>query len=303
MKRRVAIAIPARNEAEQIEGCLRRLLAMPRDPRAASFQIVVVANNCADATASKVLRCPGPIQLVEITLPPERANAGHARKAALDAAAGWLGRPQDVLLSTDADTHVAADWLSRTLDHLDAGYDAVAGLARLKGTELRLLAPRHRLRLAQLRKYEAALAYLRAPGADAEPWPRHYYEGGASIALTAGRYLRMGGAPTPAIGEDKALFDAVRTQGGKVRHAPDVKVYTSCRLTGRATGGASDTLDHWGRQDDHEPIYQVDPLNTALGQLATGRASLSFAELPQEILKARALVNIARSGAALAQAC
>jgi len=303
VKRRVAIAIPARNEANWIGACLDRLLAMPEDPRVASLRIIVVANNCTDATVEAVRRAPAEIELIETILPPEKANAGHARRAALDAGAEWLRRPHDVLLSTDADTHVAADWLSRTLDHLDAGYDAVAGLARLKGAELRLLPRQHRLRLAQLQRYETALAYLRSQGSGDEPWPRHDYEGGASIALTVDRYWRMGGAPTPEVGEDKALFDAVRAVGGKVRHATDVKVYTSCRLKGRAIGGASDTLDHWGRQDDQEPIYQVNPLNLALGHAPQGQAGLSFAELPREIAKARALVKAVRAGAGLAEAC
>jgi hypothetical protein len=50
------------------------------------------------------------------------------------------------------------------------------------------------------------------------------------MALTLARYNTTGGAPAPRVGEDKALFDAVRRRGGRVRHPHDVKVFTSCGL-------------------------------------------------------------------------
>ena len=183
-------------------------------------------------------------------------------------------------MSTDADTIVAEDWLSRTLDHLDAGWDAVAGLARLDPRELRGFNREHRRRLALVQRHENALTRLRAADG-AEPWPRHFYEGGASIALTLDAYRRTGGAPTPPVGEDKALFDAVRGSGGRVRHATDVRVTTSARLVGRAPGGASDTLSAWGAQGEHDTIH---------GVTTVGGGPLSFAGLGAETRRARRLV-------------
>ena len=149
MKRRVAVAIPARDEARRIRACLARLLSLESDRRIDAFKVVVLANNCTDDTADQV-RAMGPdVEVVETNLAPGLDHAGGARRAAFDAAARFLGDSHDVLLSTDADTEVACDWLARTLDHLDAGYDAVAGLVRLKGRELRELEPEHRLRLAR----------------------------------------------------------------------------------------------------------------------------------------------------------
>lgn len=300
MKRRVVVAVPARNEAAWIEVCLARLLAMERDDRIASLRIVVLANNCIDDTAERARRLGGDVEVVAMRLDADQAHAGGARRAAFEAAAALLHSPEDLLLTTDADTHVASDWLLRTLDHVDAGYDAVAGLARLKGAELRGLDPAHRARLALLRRYYAALDALRAGRSD-EAWPHHFYEGGASMALTLGCYARIGGAPAPPVGEDKALFQAVRAAGGRVRHPIDVKVFTSCRLAGRAVGGTSDTLDLWGRQAIDEAIHEAPPLNVALG-LATPGPALTFAYLPAEIDKARALVRIGRERLLLAEA-
>jgi cellulose synthase/poly-beta-1,6-N-acetylglucosamine synthase-like glycosyltransferase len=292
MQRRIAIAIPARNEAACVVDCLERLDQLPADPRVIELRVVLLANNCTDDTAARAAAFGrgwgGCLDIRPVNLPPHHAHAGWARRLALDAAAESLRDPADVLMSTDADTLVGADWLANTLNHLDGGYDAVAGLARLIPRELRALPPRHRLRLAHIQRYESALDYLKAARDGAEPWPRHFYEGGASMALTLGAYRAAGGAPTPSVGEDKALFDAVRRTGGRVRHAMDVRVWTSARLHGRAPGGASDTLALWGRQANDVPI--------------AGYPHLTFRELQAETVRARHLVAQARAAAGFAEA-
>ncbi len=280
LRRRVAIAIPARDEAERIVDCLERLGEMKTDERVASLEIVVLANNCRDDTARTAAAASRACHVVVIDLPPEQAHAGWARRLALEAAANRLREPGDLLMSTDADTRVTSDWLTRTLDHLDAGWDAVAGLARLDPADLRGLDRIHRLRLAMIQRHEAAKVRLRGKADASEPWPRHDYEGGASIALTLAAFRRIGAAPTPAVGEDKALFAAVKASGGRVRHAMDVKVFTSGRLVGRAPGGASDTLALWGRAAEHDPLFGI---ATIEGE------PMTFAELPRQTRRARAL--------------
>jgi hypothetical protein len=302
LKRRVAVAIPAKNEGPRIDACLDRLTAMARDGRVAGLAIVVLANNCTDDTARRV-RALAPagcgLVLREVVFEPGRAHAGAARREAMETAADLLDEPTDLLLSTDADTLVAADWLIRTLDHIDAGYDAVAGLARLKSSEVRSMEPEYRRRLYALGRYEAALNRLRGAGGG-EPLPRHFYEGGASIAITLGRYRAIGGAPSPPVAEDKALFEAVRRSGGRVRHPMDVKVLTSARLSGRAPGGAADTLNAWRRQPADAPIEGIEPLNVALGHAHSG-AALSFDSLPAEVERARELVRLGRDLSTVAE--
>ena len=162
MKRRVAVAVPARNEEGRIAACLKRLLTLEPDLRVSSLEIVVLANNCTDDTA-RIAGEYGPrCKAIALDLPAEQAHAGWARRLALDAAANRLRADGDVLLSTDADTLVAADWLSRTLDHLDAGWDAVAGLARLDPRDLRRFDHHHRRRLAMIQRHENAVTRLRA---------------------------------------------------------------------------------------------------------------------------------------------
>jgi cellulose synthase/poly-beta-1,6-N-acetylglucosamine synthase-like glycosyltransferase len=289
LTRRIAVAVPARNEAERLGACLERLTTLERDDRVRSLAVVVLANNCEDATveaAESIAEAwPGTVRVRSVTLGAERANAGWARRLALDAAAEHLQSPHDVLMSTDADTWPAPDWVRRTLDHLDRGWDAVAGLARLDPREVRRLPAGYRRRFAQIRRYQASLDRLKAARDASEPWPRHFYEGGASMALTLSAYRAIGGAPTPSVGEDKALFDAVRRAGGRVRHPTDVRVVTSARLQGRASGGASDTLARWGEQPAAAPIEGLERVTSG------DPRALSFDTLAQETDRARALAR------------
>ena len=161
---------------------------------------------------------------------------------------------------------------------------------RLDPTELRDLDDYHRRRLALIRRHDSALTRLRAAGDDSEPLPRHFYEGGASIACTLAAYRRTGGAPTPSVGEDKALFEAIRQTSGRVRHPTNVRITTSARLVGRAPGGASDTLALWAAQNDDEAIHG---LHSALGN------PVNFASLAAETQHARQLAaTVTREAAA-----
>lgn len=232
-----------------------------------------------------------------MSLIPPHNHAGWARRLILEAAAAQLNHSSDVLLSTDADTMVVPDWILRNLAYLDSGFDAVAGFAMPQKPEWRRLDASHRDRFNRLRKYHTLLAYLRSErqGVSADPWPRHDYEGGASIALTLGMYRRITPLPAPRSGEDKALFEAVRRAGGRVRHPLDVKAYTSCRYDGRARGGMADTIAGWGSQPERMPIHGAYPLNVELGQSPrNNNGGLTFAALDGEIEKARRLVRSTR---------
>ena len=306
VRRRVVIVIPAHNEADRIEACLEGLEKLLTDTRVTAMSFLVFANNCSDKTTDRTRqfakRSAVPVALEIANLAPEKANAGWARRRAFDAGLAFLSERRDVLLCTDADTLVTDDWLINTLNHLDAGYDAVAGFARFDPRELRQLDPIHRSRLAAIRRYEDAFCYLKSLAPSGEPSPRHFYEGGASIAVTLDAYQAIGGAPTPPVGEDKALFEALRAKGRRVRHAKDVRVLTSCRLDGRAPAGAADTLARWMIQDGDESLWGLRPIAAALGELCDDAPPLTFDRLAAETEQARALVRAARSRRRFAKA-
>ncbi len=292
---RIAVGVPACDEARRIVPCVDRLL---RQSGRGVDRVVVMANNCRDGTADRLRQAFGSdprLDLREVSLPGPHAHVGWARRLAMDAASDTLSRSDDVLLTTDADTLVAPDWIDANIRALKTGCDAVAGAAYLMPRERDQLAPEHRRRLLKAGKYFTALAYLRAAQAPPhDPWPRHDYEGGASIALRRDTYLAIGGSPVLPTGEDRALFDAVRGHGGRVRHALDVRVFTSCRLTGRAEGGTADTLELWGALLADEPAHGLTPLAAALSGKGPDRL-LSFQDLDRELAEAKALARARRS--------
>lgn len=251
----VIVAIPAKNEAERIGACLAAL-ALQRDeggkPLAAgSFSVLVYANDCTDDTAGEVRRCdalsPHRIEVVCEAAPPGQGNAGRARRRAMDHAAARLdaaGHHGGFLLSTDADSCVALDWVAATLRALARGVDAVAGYVDGQPSELLGLGTafvrRGRLEDEYL-SFAAEIDALCDPRPH-NPWPTHRVSSGASLAVTLSAYRAIGGLPAVPLGEDIALTRLLDRSGFKVRHAMDVVVSTSCRFDGRATGGAADTM-------------------------------------------------------------
>ena len=127
--RKIAVAIPALNEAERIVACLTALI--PQHDATNRVGIVVLTNNCRDQTADIVRAHFGGAEIYvrEISLLRPHNHAGWARRLSIEAAAEFLDQPADVLLCTDADTVVANDWIKKNLAYLDGGFDAVAGFA------------------------------------------------------------------------------------------------------------------------------------------------------------------------------
>ena len=99
--------------AHQIDGSGR-----PIPP--ALVRVALFANNCTDWSASLARKLGASwrldIRVVEATLPPGAAHAGNARRAAMDIAEAWLlegGEKDGVILTTDADSQVAPNWIAR----------------------------------------------------------------------------------------------------------------------------------------------------------------------------------------------
>lgn len=252
--RRCVVAIPVRDEAQRLPACLSALAAQ-RDRRgrslpSGSFGVVVFANNCRDRSADLARSLGGqlslPLRVVEASLPPARAHAGSARRGAMDAANAWLGEERvhdGVILTTDADSRVSADWIAANLAAIDAGTDAVLGGIGLDEEGDLLPAALHR-RGELEGEYEALLTELSAllDPLDHNPWPHHATISGASIAIKCDAYLAVGGLPRVPLGEDKALVGELLRHDRKIRFCPEVRVITSGRLEGRAPGGVADTL-------------------------------------------------------------
>jgi hypothetical protein len=252
---RAVVAIPAKNEEERINACLHSLNhQVGKDGRpidAPSFGVVLVVNNSTDRTfeiaCASSARLRVPILLIEVEFGGTLAHAGGARRLAMDVAANWLeraGHERSVILSTDADSCVPADWISANLAEIDAGVDAVAGLIVLDQEEEARLPAALRLRGGLEHCYEQLLTEISArldPQAH-NPWPTHWTGSGANFAVSLDAYRRIGGLPRLPIGEDRAILRELARHDCRIRHSPNIVVTTSGRLVGRAPGGVADTM-------------------------------------------------------------
>jgi hypothetical protein len=164
----------------------------------------------------------------------------------MDLADAWLGERGEttgIILTSDADSQVAPDWIMRNVIAFAQGPDAVPGQISLDEEGEFLLPALHRRGRLE-GTYEALLAELSAllDPLDHNPWPHHATISAASLAVTCKAYRRMGGLPSVPLGEDKAFVAQLLHLDGKIRMCPDVRVVTSGRLYGRAPGGVADTL-------------------------------------------------------------
>ncbi len=275
---RCIAVVPARDEEDRIEACMAALgqqrLTSPVS-RHGGFGVVVLANNCRDATASRaraVLDAAGvPHRVLSVDLPESLANPGFARGLALDVARLWLETHNSAgaLLTTDSDTRVPADWVSRSLAALPADCGAVAGRFELDPAEEAALPLHVRQRRRTDHAYEAALLALaaRIDPLPHDPWPNHWTASGASFALTLAAYRQIGGQPHVDTSEDRALAAALARHDIPIRHDPDIVVTTSARLLGRASQGCASTLRDQCEAPDLPGDETLEPLPVALRRM------------------------------------
>ncbi len=270
MRKPIVVAIPARDEAQRIGRCLHALArqTVPAD------HIVLLLNNCTDSTAAAARaqahfdRVPLPwLCVVECSLPAPHASAGAARALAMNHAAGLAG--DGVLLTTDADAEVAPDWIERNLAGLAGGADAVCGTAVIDPEEAQLIP--HHLHADDAREVAYGqlldeIGSMLLPDA-ADPWPRHSEESGASLAIPAAMFRKVGGVPDVASGEDRALIARLRSMDMRVRHDPGIAVIVSGRVEGRAPGGMADAIQRRMVQQDEFVDERIEPALDALRRL------------------------------------
>lgn len=115
--RRLAVVVPAHDEAAHIARCVRSLRACPA--LGAAVDVVVVADNCSDDTAARAVAAGATV--LERT-DPLRRGKGHALRFAFER---LLAEPIDAVAVVDADSVVEPGMLATTLDQFAAGAEAV----------------------------------------------------------------------------------------------------------------------------------------------------------------------------------
>jgi len=279
---RSCVVVPARNEEATLPALIaalsdqRDLEGAPLDPT--SFEVVVLLNNCTDRTAEAgaALLQKYPwlhLHIAEVSFDAEHAHVGRARQALFDAAFARfqkLQRPDGLILTADADSRPAPDWIAQTEAEIAEGVVGVRGRITLDPVEAAVLPTGVRKFLLLDIGYRRTLEELRslyAPEAH-DPFPRHHQHFGGSLAVTAAAYAQAGGMPLRRSNEDVALYRAIVDSGGRFRHSPQVRVQTSARMIGRARGGLADALGWWDRQAHNAAAVMVESAPAAETRLA-----------------------------------
>ena len=269
----IVVAIPVRDEAALIGDCLRALALQRGTARA---EVLLLVNNSTDGTAAAAVALrptlPCPVHVVEHSFPPHQANAGHARRLAMQHAAMLTG-PDGMVMTTDADGCVAPDWLETNLAALEAGADVVCGRAVIDPVDA-LAIPQHLhdddVHEVDYGRMLDQIACLVDPD-PADPWPRHSEDSGASIAVRTAIFLAAGGVPAIASGEDRALVQALRRMDARIRHDPEVTVCVSGRTVGRAKDGMADTIARRMVRQDPMVDSAMEPVADRVRRLAARR--------------------------------
>jgi glycosyltransferase involved in cell wall biosynthesis len=222
----VAVVVPAHDEEELLPASLAACQAALRPVALAlgesAVHLLVVADACADQTAERARQAGASV--IEI----RARNVGAARAAGFGEA---LRRTRHInpeavwLATTDADTIVPPDWLTRQLGHAERGCDAVVGTVTV----------------SDWNTYPAGMQAIFAAHYGQGQGP-HRHVHGANLGMTAFAYLAAGGFRDLRTAEDHAFVDALEAAGQEILRTTDVMVLTSARRRARAPHGFSHLL-------------------------------------------------------------
>lgn len=256
---KACVIVPVRNERLTLAATLSAFVeqvdcaGQPLDLKC--FEVLLLLNNCTDQSmqVAKSWKACHPqlnLHIVKRSIPATRAHVGTARRWLMDTAWHRLNKKRsspNAILSTDADTIVAPDWIAKNLKAIACGAQAVGGVISWKPGELDKLPNGLRRAVLADRQYQrlqAELEHLLDPQAG-DPWPRHTEHFGASLACTPQAYARAGGLPAVPHLEDVAFVSTLERSGVTIRHDPEVVVHTSGRRKGRCAVGLSGQLRRW----------------------------------------------------------
>ncbi|MGF6108604.1 glycosyltransferase [Pseudomonas frederiksbergensis] len=211
----IGILIPAHNEEDLLEGCIRAALRAGCHERLEGepVMVLVVLDSCTDRSARIVEQYP------VHSLAIEARNVGQARAAGarylLEQGARWIS-------CSDADSLVAKDWL---VAQLALGADAVCGTVTVDQWTAEFDES------AQIRYHQHY---------QARDGHRHIH--GANLGISAEAYRRAGGFEALACDEDVQLVRQLELSGANIAWSHQPQVLTSARLDSRARGGFGDFL-------------------------------------------------------------
>jgi glycosyltransferase involved in cell wall biosynthesis len=217
---RIAVVVPAHDEAELLPRCLAGLAAAAAGVAPVPVETIVVADACTDDTAA-IAAAAG-----AVVLTVDGRNVGAARAAGMTYALRH-GPDGLWLATTDADSRVRPGWLTWHLAHARAGADLLAGTVEVDDWTPWPYGLNHRYD----RRYRAAVRDT-----------AHDHVHGANLGVSGPAYLAAGGFPAATSDEDRSLIAAARATGARIVTDTRCPVLTSARAHARAPRGFSSFL-------------------------------------------------------------
>ncbi len=254
-----SVIIPCKNEADHLAStlsALREQQDLTGRPLANSrWEILLLVNNSTDDSfaIAQHFKNSHPhlsLHIAQCTLPSDRAHIGYVRKQLMDTACARLllrRKPLSLILSTDADTTVAPDWLAQNWQEAERGAGAIGGRISLLPADIDALDDRTKHIQRCDDRYRLLISWLEDV-CDPQPhdrWPRHHQHFTGSLAVRPEIYQQVGGLPPREYLEDVAFYEALICQDVAFRHSPAVRVHTSARLDGRTPVGLAEQLSRW----------------------------------------------------------
>lgn len=227
----VAVVVPAHDEEETIDACVRSIIAAARRScRRLPVSVCVVADRCTDGTEHLAREAGGEFDRFVTVSRSRPRPLGAVRNFGSRCATALLPRVRAErlwLLHTDADSTVPVTWIDDHLRHAFGGADAVAGRADVQDYSAITVRAQHRYQ-EHVRRGEDRFTHS------------HVY--GANLGVRADVFHAVGGFPEVLTSEDHGLWLRVVEAGAAVCQPNDVRVRTSGRTQGRAPGGLAALL-------------------------------------------------------------
>ena len=196
---KISIVIPAYNEEGFISSCLD---ALTKQTTSGKFEVIVVNNNSTDNTLKIVNEYIKKLNLVIIN--EKRKGRSPTRLAGFKQASG------QIILSTDADTHVPIEWVEKimaTFDN-DTSVSAITGTCKiidcfwLKNSIFNFFQP------LSMRIYRLFFG--------------HYWLSGFNFAIRRDAYTKSGGFDPNLNGLEDIDLSFKVSKVGKIRFLPDL---------------------------------------------------------------------------------
>lgn len=220
---RVGVVVPVRDEEERLPRCLDALevaIARLTADRGLPVSAVVVLDRCTDGSRDIAMA-----RRWVSTTSVEAGGVGVARAAGCAQVVcvhGFQPTRSLWLASTDADSEVPADWLTRQIELADQGAEVVLGTVTV----------------ADWSDQPAGVARRWHASYDASDGHPHVH--GANVGCRADAYLAAGGFLALSCDEDVALVAALADR--RIVSTGAIPVVTSARRHSRAQGGFADYL-------------------------------------------------------------